>query len=237
MLKKTLLIGLILSTTACAELQQIAENLPEIEQNAPLGNEQIANGLKEALTKGIDDQVQKLTQKNGFYNNPLVKIALPEELQKVENVLRDIGLGSLADKGIEALNHTAEEAVKEATPIFVNAIQEMSIKDAKNILLGQNNAATQYLEEKTNTELYNKFKPVIENSFAKVGANEIWSNIIERYNNIPLTNNVNPNLTDYVTQEALNGVYKMIAVEEKDIRENINSRTSDLLKKVFALQD
>ena len=223
------------SLISCAELQTIAENYPQ--QGFGLTQEQIANGLKQALDKGIDEQVSKLTQTDGFYKNQLVKILLPEELQKVEKGLRDVGLGSLADEGIKALNRAAEDATKEATPIFVNAIKEMTFNDAKNILLGDDRAATTYLKQKTNQELYNKFNPVIKNSFSKVGADQIWSNIITKYNNIPFTQNVNPDLTDYVTQQALDGVYTMIAVEEQEIRTNIASRTTDVLKRVFALQD
>jgi len=221
--------------TSCAELQGIAENLPQ--QGYGLSQTEIANGLKQALDKGIDEQVTKLTQTDGFYRNALVKILLPEELQKVEKGLRDIGLGGLADEGIKALNRAAEDATREATPIFVNAIKEMTFTDAKNILLGDNRAATSYLEDRTQSELYQKFNPVIQNSFQKVGADQIWSNIITKYNNIPFTQNVNPDLTDYVTQEALKGVYTMIAVEETEIRTKVGSRTTDLLRKVFALQD
>lgn len=186
---------------------------------------------------GIDKQVSKLTQTDGFFRNELVKIMLPEELQKVDRTLRDIGLSSLADEGLKIINRAAEDAVGEATPIFVNAIKGMSFNDAKNILLGADNAATIYLTNTTQTELYSKFSPVIKNSFEKVGADKIWNNLITRYNNIPLTNNVNPDLTDYVTQEALNGVFTMIAVEEKEIRNKVSSRTTEVLKKVFALQD
>ena len=190
-----------------------------------------------ALNLGIDKQVSKLTQTDGFYKNDLVKILLPEELQKVDKTLRDIGLSNLADEGLKMLNRAAEDAVNEATPIFISAVKEITFEDAKNILLGNDNAATQYLKAKTQSELYAKFNPVIKNSFNKVGADEIWSNLINKYNSIPFTNNVNPDLTDYVTSEALKGVYTMIALEEKEIRTNISSRTTDLLKKVFALQD
>lgn len=186
---------------------------------------------------GIDKQVTKLTQTDGFYKNDLVKILLPEELQKVDEALRKIGLSSLADEGIKALNRAAEDAVKEATPIFVSAVKDITFDDAKTILLGDDNAATTYLTSKTQVQLYNKFKPVISNSFGKVGADQIWTNLITKYNSLPLTNDVNPDLTDYVTNEALDGVYTMIAVEEKDIRTKVSSRTTDLLKKVFALQD
>lgn len=202
-----------------------------------MGNDEIANGLKEALNMGIDKQVSKLTQTDGFFGNELVKIMLPEELQKVDKTLRDIGLSNLADEGLKILNRAAEDAVGEATPIFVNAVKGMTFNDAKNILLGSDNAATIYLTNATQTELYNKFNPVIKNSFEKVGADKIWNNLITRYNSIPLTNNVNPDLTDYVTQEALKGVFTMIAVEEKEIRNKVSARTTDVLKKVFALQD
>ncbi len=206
-------------------------------QGGEISNAEIASGLREALDLGIDKQVSKLTQIDGFYKNELVKILLPEELQKVDKTLRDIGLGSLADEGLKVLNRAAEDAVKEATPIFVNAVKEITFADAKNILLGNDDAATRYLTGKTQTALYDKFHPVIQNSFNKVGADQIWENLINKYNTIPFTNDVNPDLTDYVTNEALEGVYTMIAVEEKEIRTKISSRTTDLLRKVFALQD
>lgn len=220
---------------SCAELQQVVDSIPQT--SGVLSNTDIASGLREALDLGIEKQVTKLTATDGFYKNELVKILLPEELQKVDSALRKIGLSSLADEGLKVLNRAAEDAVKEATPIFVSAVSDMTFDDAKNILLGEDNAATTYLTTKTETDLYSKFKPVIENSFSKVGANQIWTNLITKYNNIPLTNNVNPDLTDYVTTEALKGVYTMIAVEEKDIRTSVSSRGTDLLKKVFALQD
>lgn len=135
------------------------------------------------------------------------------------------------------INRAAEDAVKEATPIFVDAVKQMTFTDAKNILMGADNSATSYLQNTTSSALYTKFNPVIKNSFAKVGADKIWNQIITKYNSIPLVKKVNPNLTDYTTNKAMEGVFKMIAVEEKDIRNNLSSRTSDLLKKVFALQD
>ncbi|SFU33269.1 Protein of unknown function [Pustulibacterium marinum] len=232
---KKLLISfcIICSLVSCAELQKAVNNLP----NSVITNADIANALKQALDKGIDKEVTKLTETDGFYKNQLVKITLPAELQKVDEGLRKVGLGNLADEGLKLLNRAAEDAVKEATPIFVNAVQEITFADAKNILLGDDNAATNYLEQKTTTALYNKFSPVINNSLSKVGATEIWSNLISKYNSLPLTNDVNPDLTDYVTNKALDGVFTMIAVEEKEIRTNINERTTTLLQKVFAMQD
>ncbi|PKG51513.1 MULTISPECIES: DUF4197 domain-containing protein [Olleya] len=233
-MKKILALLIVLNFTACAELQQVVNQLP---QSGGISDLDIAGGLREALDLGIDKQVSKLTQTDGFFKNELVKILLPEELQKVDKALRDIGLSSLADEGLKVLNRAAEDAVGEATPIFINAVKDITFTDAKNILLGSNDAATQYLTSKTQTALYDKFNPVIKASFDKVGADQIWSNLINKYNAIPFTSNVNPDLTDYVTGEALKGVYKMIAVEEQDIRTKVGSRTTALLQKVFALQD
>ena len=151
--------------------------------------------------------------------------------------MRSIGLSSLADKGLEVINRAAEDAVGESTPIFIDAIKSITFTDAKNILLGNDDAATQYLNGKTNSALYEKFSPVIKNSLEKVGADTIWNNIISRYNTIPFATAVNPDLTDYVSQQALSGVFKMISVEESNIRNKISFRSTDLLKQVFALQD
>ncbi|NAS32585.1 DUF4197 family protein [Flavobacteriaceae bacterium R38] len=233
MLKRLSALLIILCLSSCDELQQVVNQLPQTS----VGNGEIAAGLRQALNFGIEKQVSKLTQKDGFFRNELVKVVLPSELQKVDKTLRDIGLGNLADEGLKVLNRAAEDAVKEATPIFVDAVKGITFADARNILLGEDRAATQYLEGRTSTALYGKFNPVIKNSLDKVGATQIWSNIIQKYNTIPLTNNVNPDLADYVTQEALNGVFTMIAVEEKEIRNKVSSRTTDLLRKVFALQD
>lgn len=233
-MKKIILSVFTLSLISCAELQQVVNQLPTQQS---ISQFEIASGLKEALNNGIDKQVVKLTTVDGFYKNEMVKILLPTELQKVDKTLRDIGMGKLADEGLKVLNRAAEDAVKESTPIFVDAIKGMSFTDAKNILLGDERSATTYLQNSTSTALYGKFNPVIKNSFAKVGADKVWTNIITKYNSIPLVKKVNPDLTDYTTNKAMEGVFKMIAVEEKNIRTNFASRTSDLLKKVFSLQD
>jgi hypothetical protein len=235
LLAKTSLVLLLAFTfMSCAELQQAASQFPQINSTSGLD---IGAGLKEALNNGISKQVTKLTALDGFYKNEAVKILMPEELQKVDKTLRKIGMSSLADEGIKMLNRAAEDATKEATPIFVDAVKKMTFTDAKNILMGNESAATTYLQNTTTSPLYAKFNPVIKNSFAKVGADKVWTNIITKYNSIPLVKKVNPDLTDYTTNKALEGVFKMIAVEEKSIRTNINSRSSDLLKKVFAMQD
>lgn len=233
-MKKVLMLMVAVSLSGCAEMQQVMNQFP---QTQGIGGVDIAGGLKEALNNGISKQVTKLTTTDGFYRNELVKILLPEELRKVDSGLRKLGLNSLADEGLKVLNRAAEDAVKEATPIFVDAVRNMSFADARGILMGNDNSATNYLQNSTSTALYGKFNPVIKNSFTKVGADKVWANIITKYNSIPLVNKVNPDLTDYVTNQAMNGVFKMVAVEEKNIRTNISSRTSVLLQKVFAMQD
>jgi hypothetical protein len=204
-------------------MQQIVDQLPQI--GSILSNTDIAKGLKEALNQGIDKQVTKLTQTDGFYKNEAVKILLPEELKKVDAKLRALGLSNLADEGLKVVNRAAEDAVKEGTPIFVDAVKQMTFTDAKNILLGDDSAATSYLQRITSTALYSKFNPIIKNSFAKVGAYKVWTNIITKSNSIPLVTKINSDLTDYTTNKAMDGVLKMIAVEEKQIRTNLNSRS------------
>ena len=233
-MKKIGIIALLLCFSNCAELQKVVNNLPN---STPLSQEQIGNGLRQALDNGVKNQVAKLTAKNGFYTNELVKIVLPKELQAVDKGLRSIGLSNLADEGIKVLNRAAEDAVKTATPIFVAAIKDITFADAKTILLGEQNAATLFLQNKTSDQLFNRFKPVIENSFSKVGADEVWRKLIGKYNSIPFVKKADPDLTTYVTNQALDGVFTMIALEEKGIREKVGLRNTALLKQVFALQD
>jgi hypothetical protein len=239
-MKKSLLLLLLVPTLGSAQLKSLITKgktkITSVTSNTPKTID-ISAGLKEALKKGITEQVTKLTAIDGFYKNDAVKILMPEELQMVDASLRKLGLSNLADDGIKALNRAAEDAVKEATPIFVNAITNMNIADAKNILMGSENSATTYLQGSTSKDLYAKFSPVVQESIGKVGADVIWASIIKKYNTIPFISKVNPDITDYVTNKAMDGVFKMIAVEEKNIRTNLKSRTSSLLKQVFPLQD
>lgn len=252
LMKRLLLVAFLVPATCFAQLDGFIKKATEKVQSKTektqtktstkktgslLGSTDISAGLKEALQKGITEQVTKLTAVDGFYKNKAVKILFPEELQKVDKTLRSMGLSSLADEGIKVLNRAAEDAVKEATPIFVSAIKNMKFADAKNILLGNENAATTYLQGATSTELYTKFNPVVKTSLSNVGADKVWEGIIKKYNTIPLVTKVNPDLNDYVTDKAMEGVFKMISVEEKKIRTDIGARTSPLLKKVFAMQD
>ena len=230
-MKKLVLSLFAYSLYGCAEMQQILAQLPQ--GTGVLSQAEIGSGLKEALNNGITKQVSKLTATDGFFKNEAVKILLPEELQTVDKKLRQIGMSKLADEGLKVINRAAEDAVKEATPIFVDAVKQMTFNDAKNILMGNESSATTYLQNTTSNALYSKFNPVIKNSYTKVGADKVWSQIITKYNSIPLIKKVNPDLTDYTTNKAMEGVFKMIAVEEKDIRTNLSSKSSNLLKKFF----
>jgi predicted aldo/keto reductase-like oxidoreductase len=214
---------------------QLMAQLPKI--NSTINETEINKALKEALNNGINKQVSKLASKDGFLKNEVVKIMLPPELKIVDKKLRQIGMGKLADEGIALLNRAAEDAVKEATPIFVDALKQLRFSDAKNILMGNNSSATTYLQNTTTTSLYDKFNPVIKNSLSKVGADKIWHEIIKKYNTIPFIKKINPDITDYTTNKAMEGVFKMIAIEEKEIRTNLGARNSSLLKRVFGLQD
>ena len=226
----------IISFAQFKDLKKLAESkIPKVTKLTTLPD--ISAGLKEALNNGIAKQVSKLTAEDGFYKNDLVKILLPEELQKVDKTLRSLGMSSLADQGLVVLNRAAEDAVKEATPIFVDAVKNMNFTDAKTILMGNEKAATTYLESATSTALYDKFSPIIATSLNKVNADKIWSQIISKYNSVPLVKKVNPDLKDYVTKETMKGVFTMIAIEEKEIRINLQSRTSSLLQSVFSMQD
>jgi hypothetical protein len=202
----------------------------------PLSTAEVADGLKEALIKGISTGSDLVSQLDGYFKNPEIKIPFPPEVKKVEDKLRQIGFGSEVDKFVMQLNRGAEDAAKEAKPIFITAIRSMTIQDAWAILRGENDAATQYLKRTTSDQLKSKFKPVIQNSLNKVNATKYYSDIVTRYNQLPLVQKVNPNLDDYATDRAIEGLFLMIAKEEKNIRENPIARTTELLKKVFGAQ-
>ena len=226
----------IIATAQLGQLKNIGNiKVPKIPKLTTVPD--ISAGLKEALNNGITKQVTKLTAEDGFFKNDLVKILLPAELQKVDRSLRSLGMASLADEGLKVLNRAAEDAVKEATPIFVDAVKNMNFTDAKTILMGNENAATKYLETATSSALYEKFSPVIATSLNKVNADKIWGQMINKYNSIPLVKKVSPDLKDYVTKETMKGVFNMVAIEEKEIRVNLKARTSTLLKSIFAMQD
>lgn len=192
-----------------------------------------ADGIKEALVKGTGESVALVSKLDGYFLNPEIKIPFPQNARNIETQLRNIGLGGKVDEVVLALNRAAEDAAKSAQPIFVNAITGMNISDALKIVRGNNNAATQYLSQTTTPSLKAKFSPVIKSSLDKVDATRLWSELITAYNQIPFITKQNPDLTDYVTDKAISGLFTMIAKEEVKIRQNPAARTTELLKKVF----
>jgi len=198
---------------------------------------EMVNGLKEALEKGTGLSVDRLNLENGFLGNPAIKLPFPEEAIQVERSLRRIGLGNLCDQLITSINRAAEDAVKEARPLFTQVIKEMTFKDVQDILLGSERAATDYLQLSTTEGLKVKFAPPIQASLQKVGATAHWETVMSRYNKIPLVKSVNTDLTAYVTDKALQGLFVEIAKEELALRKNSNLRSSPLLQKVFGFAD
>ena len=237
-MKKILVLFVLFSTQTNAQsFQGLLKKATEIASGATktgLSSDDIANGLKEALRIGAEKGCTNLAKPDGFFKNAALKILMPPEAAKVESTLRSVGLNQYADDFILSMNRAAEDACITAAPIFVNAIKQMTITDGLNILRGDESAATTYLRSKTTAELKSSFNPIIKTSLDKVNATKYWEKAITAYNAIPFSNKkINPDLSAYVTEKAMEGIYIEIAKQEKDIRANPMARTSELLKKVF----
>lgn len=235
-MKKFYLSGLIIlfSFTGCDTAKSIMDSVGNSSGN--LTTAEVVEGLKTALRLGTDTATTRLSALNGFYKDALVKIMMPPEAQKVEKTLRDVGLGSVVDKAILSMNRSAEDASKYVGDIFINAIKQMTIQDAFGILRGGNTAATDYLKQKTTAQLTAAFKPVISKSLDKTNATKYWSDVFSAYNRFS-SQPVNTDLTAYVTEKALDGLFYKIGVEEQEIRKNPAARVTDILKKVFSNQN
>lgn len=228
-----LFIGIVNSGCDIQSQAQLNNIIGQINKPSTI---QIVSGLKEALEVGASISSSRLAQKDGFFSNSSLKILFPKEAQKAEQAIRNIGLGGLADNVILTINRAAETAVIEAKPIFIAAIKQMTINDAYNILFGNTNAATEYFKSATNSQLTEKFKPIIQLQLNKVGATKYWGEVSSKYNLIS-KNPIDTDLSAYVTQKAIEGLFQEIAVEEAKIRLNINARTSPLLQQVFGYAD
>jgi Protein of unknown function (DUF4197) len=200
---------------------------------APLSEDEIGMGLKEALSVGINLGADKASALDGYFKNPKIRIPFPPEVQKVETALRGIGLGPKVDDFILALNRGAEDAAKEAKPIFISAIKQLTIRDAISILRGDKNAATMFLKRTTSAQLATAFEPFITKSLEKTQATKYYTDLATAYNRIPLTSKIIPDLKGYATQRAIDGLFILVEEEEAKIRENPLARTTELLKRVF----
>lgn len=229
-------LTIILALSFCLSSCDITSQIPGIPGvNGGMSSTEIASGLKEALRVGTDSATTKLSGLNGFFANAAIKILMPPEAQKVEKTLRSMGMGSLVDKAILSMNRSAEDASKFAGQIFWNAIKQMSIQDAIGILKGGDFAATEYLKKHTTAELTTAFKPVIEKSLEKTDATKYWKDVFSTYNKFSMKK-VNTDLTGYVTEKSLDGIFHEIGLEEQKIRKDPAARVTDILKKVFSKQ-
>lgn len=195
--------------------------------------EEAGKAIKEALSKGITQAVNITSLTDGYFKNTEIKIPFPKDAALVKTKLTQLGLKKQVDNVELTLNRAAEKAAKEAAPIFLEAIKGLSLTDAINIVQGSNNAATNFLNNKTNQQLIAKFKPIIEKALKDVNATKYWNTAFTSYNKIPGIKKVNPNITDYATEQAIKGLFIMVAKEEVKIRANAKSYSSDILTKVF----
>lgn len=238
MIKKGILALFVMTMLSCTQAEiQSALNSVVTSENGSLSIADVGKGLKEALTIGISKGASRLSQTDGYLKSSY-KILLPPEARKVTEKLKNVpGFSNVENIVLEKINRGAEDAAKKAKPIFVDAIKQMTFADAMDILMGQSNAATNYLHRVTYDKLYQEFNPVIVSSLDKFNARDYWEKAVTVYNKLPFVEKANPDLDDYVTGEALVGLFGMVEKEERNIRSNISARPSDLLKRVFAKQD
>lgn len=237
--------------TGCDTLKQGGFNLPGVNTDSSSGNASNSNGtgnltkneattgIKQALNNGLQHSIQTLAVKDGFLGDAAVKILMPKEAQKIESALRGIGMGSLCDQFISSMNRAAESAVKEASSVFVSSLTKMTVNDAFNILLsGQQDAATNYFKKTTSHELTSKFNPIIASAMGANNVSTYWNQLTSAYNKLPLSNKVETDLTAYVTEKAIDGLFVKVSDEELKIRQNIgSSRNSKVLQQVFGWAD
>ncbi len=224
-----------LASCSSADINKLLQGVGE---QGALTQTDASQGLKEALIQGISKGADQASQTDGFFKNELIKILLPEDARRVEITLRQVGLGAEVDRALLAINRGAERAAQEAKPIFIQAIRQMTIQDAFQVLRGDQDAATQFLRRSTESQLIDLFQPRIQESLDEVGATRFYGDIANSYNSLPMVNRrIDPDLNAYVTERAIDGLFQLIAVEEKNIRENPLDRTSALMRRVFAAQD
>ena len=229
---------MIVSTSSFAQFGKLVDKAKStIGNNSGASPSDVAIALKQALEIGASKSADILSTSNGFFGNQAVKIFFPPEALKAEATLRKLGLNQMCDDAILSFNRAAEDAAKTAKPIFISAVRNMSIKDATAILMGSKDAATNYFKNNTTDSLTKVFSPIVDNSIERVGATKFYGNVVERYNKVPFVTKISPDLKAYVTEKAIEGLFKEIAKEELKIRENKAFRTTELMQKVFALAD
>lgn len=238
-MRKLLLAGTLMISVSSCQSQNFGNILKQANgvlggaSSGALTTDEIGRGLKEALTVGIRNSSSQASALDGYLGNQTIKLLFPPEAQKVEQKLRNIGLGNECDKFITALNRGAEKAAEKAVPVFVDAITQMTIQDALGILRGDKDAATIYLRRTSSVALTNAFAPIMQEAINSTGATKLYADIANTYNKIPFQQKINPDLQQYATQKAIDGLFLLVAQEEQKIRDNPAARVSDILKRVF----
>jgi hypothetical protein len=232
-----LISGLLLMPVAQAQMQlpKMPDVLPGTsgQRSGGLSESRVADGLKEALRVGTDHAVLRTGKKDGYFGNKLIKILLPDSVQKLESGLRVAGFGPQVDEFVLSMNRAAEQAAPKAKEIFVDAITSMTIDDAKKILNGGDTSATDFFKRKTSKSLYKEFRPVIDNTMNQVGTVQKYNDVVGGATKLPFMKAESLDVGDYVTDKALDGLFLIVAEEERDIRKNPAARVTDLLKDVF----
>ncbi len=230
----TLLFSFFLTTSVQSQIKLKLPKILSKESSSGVTEAEAGQGIKEALTQGVTNAVLNLNKTDGFFGSEIYKVLLPPDAAKIESTLRNIGMGAQVDKAILAINRGAEDAVGYAKPIFVDAIKQMTVTDALNIVKGPKDAATQYFKQKTTQKLVEAFTPSVKSSLEKVDATKYYGDIVNTYNKLPTTfNKVNPDLTSFVVGKAVDALFDQVAKEEANIRANPLARTTDILRKVF----
>lgn len=220
---------IVITLSSCEVLNQLPSTT-----GTGVTETEAAQGIKEALGQGLGKAVLQLNTTDGFFKDAFYKILLPPDAKKIENTLRDIGLGSMVDKAILQINRGAEDAAGYAKPIFIDAIMNMSLSDAIGLVRNGDTSATHFFRERTTEKLIAAFTPVIKSSLDKVSATKYYGDIVSKYNSFPTTfKKINPDLTSFVTLKATDALFDLVAKEEKNIRNNFAARTTDILRKVF----
>jgi hypothetical protein len=236
-MKRNILITLVFTMALIMNCEaQLIKDLKKMVQPSSSGKlteEEAASGIREALIKGTTTGVETVSKLDGYFKNPEIKIPFPPEAKEIEQKLRAIGLGNKVDEAVLSINRAAEDAAVEAKPIFISAIKNLTLRDVFNIVKGEKDEATRYLKNNTTQQLTVQFRPKIETSLEKVDATKYWDDVITSYNKIPFVKKMNPDLAEYVTEKAIEGLFVMIAREEENIRKNPAARTTELLRKVF----
>jgi uncharacterized protein DUF4197 len=223
----------VITGEACAQIK-LPKILSKNNSTSSITENEAGQGIKEALTQGVTNAVLNLNKTDGFFGSEFYKMLLPPDAKKIETTLRKMGMGAQVDKAILSINRGAEDAVGYAKPIFMDAIREMTLTDALNIVKGNKDAATQYFKQKTMQKLIDAFRPSVQASLDKVSATKYYADLVNTYNKLPTTfNKVNPDLTSYVVGKAVDALFDQVAKEEANIRANPAARATDILKKVF----